>query len=170
MAGMIVVTDPGTYSAVYPALLHAAWNGATVADMIFPIFLLAMGVAISLSFAARLQGGAARRALATHVLVRTLLLFVLGLAVNGFPDYSFNTLRIPGVLQRIAFCYLAGGLVYLVLSRVETPEGIFEKGMGNRRNCVHDSGWVLGRSDTDSRAGLRSASPGFAGKPRRLYR
>ncbi len=116
VAGMIVVTDPGTYSAVYPPLLHAPWNGATAADMIFPTFLFAVGVAITLSFAARLQRGESRSALATHVLVRSLLLFLIGLAINGFPDYSLSTLRIPGILQRIALCYLAGGLIYLGLS------------------------------------------------------
>jgi predicted acyltransferase len=113
IAGMILVTDPGTYSAVYWPLLHAQWNGATPTDMIFPCFLFMSGVAITLSFAARMERGADRGALARHIAVRCVVLFVVGLLVNGFPDYDLHTVRIPGILQRIAICYLCGGLIYL---------------------------------------------------------
>src|SRR5271154_1211488 len=85
IAGMILVTDPGTYSAVYWPLLHAQWNGATPTDMIFPCFLFMSGVAITLSFAARIERGDNRGALARHILVRCVVLFVIGLLVNGFP-------------------------------------------------------------------------------------
>ena len=116
VAGIILVTDPGTYSAVYWPLLHAQWNGATPTDMIFPGFLFAVGIAITLSFASRIDRGASRGRLAVHVLRRSAVIFVLGLIVNGFPDYNLHTIRIPGVLQRIALCYLAGALLYLALS------------------------------------------------------
>jgi predicted acyltransferase len=113
IAGMILVTDPGTYNAVYWPLMHAQWNGATPTDMIFPCFLFMSGVAITLSFAARIERGAGRGALARHIAVRCVVLFVIGLLVNGFPDYDLHTVRIPGILQRIAICYLCGGLIYL---------------------------------------------------------
>lgn len=113
IAGMILVTDPGTYSAVYKPLLHAAWNGATPTDMIFPSFLFIVGVSITLSFASRVARGASRAKLAGHVLRRSAVIFFLGLLVNGFPDYNLHTLRVPGVLQRIAICYLCGALLYL---------------------------------------------------------
>jgi predicted acyltransferase len=113
VAGMILVTDPGTYSAVYWPLRHAEWNGATPTDMIFPSFLFIVGVAIPFSFAKRIERGADRARLAGHVVLRSALLFVIGLIVNGFPDYDLHTLRIPGILQRIALCYLCGGLIYL---------------------------------------------------------
>jgi predicted acyltransferase len=113
IAGMILVTDPGTYSAVYWPLLHAQWNGATPTDMIFPCFLFMSGVATTLSFAARIERGADRGTLARHIVVRCVVLFVIGLLVNGFPDYDLHTVRIPGILQRIAICYLCGGLIYL---------------------------------------------------------
>ena len=113
VAGMILVTDPGTYSAVYWPLRHAEWNGATPTDMIFPSFLFIVGVAVTLSFAARIQRGADRARLAGHVVLRSGMLFAIGLIVNGFPDYDLHTLRIPGILQRIALCYLCGGLIYL---------------------------------------------------------
>jgi predicted acyltransferase len=113
VAGMILVTDPGTYNAVYWPLRHAEWNGATPTDMIFPSFLFIVGVAIPLSFAARIERGADRARLARHVVLRSVMLFAMGLIVNGFPDYDLHTLRIPGILQRIALCYLCGGLIYL---------------------------------------------------------
>ncbi len=61
VAGMILVTDPGTYSAVYWPLLHAQWNGATPTDMIFPSFLVVVGIAMTFSFASRISRGSSRR-------------------------------------------------------------------------------------------------------------
>lgn len=113
LAGMILVTDPGSYSFVYPQLLHAQWFGATATDMIFPSFLFIVGVAITLAFASRLEKGSSRVMLAGHILRRSAIIFVIGLALNGFPDHHLHTLRIPGVLQRIAVCYLAASLLYL---------------------------------------------------------
>jgi len=117
VAGMILVTDPGTYGAVYWPLLHAPWNGWTPTDMIFPGFLFAVGVAITLSFASRIERGYDRSRLARHVLFRSIVVFLLGLLINGFPDYNLHTIRIPGVLQRIALCYLCGALLYLGISQ-----------------------------------------------------
>jgi predicted acyltransferase len=116
IAGMILVTDPGTYSAVYPQLMHAQWNGATATDMIFPSFLVIIGVAMTFSFASRIERGADRSQLLLHVFTRSVLLIFLGLLVNGFPEYNLHTIRIPGILQRIALCYFAGSLLYLAVS------------------------------------------------------
>src|ERR1700721_4335441 len=85
IAGMILVTDPGTYSAVFPPLLHAAWQGATPTDMIFPAFLFMVGVSIVFSTQARLRRGVTRAQLIAHILIRAIALILLGLAVNGFP-------------------------------------------------------------------------------------
>jgi predicted acyltransferase len=113
VAGMILVTDPGTYNAVYWPLLHAQWNGWTPTDMIFPGFLFAVGVALTLSLASRLEKGIGRAELAQHVVFRSVVIFIIGLAVNGFPDYNLHTIRVPGVLQRIALCYLFAALLYI---------------------------------------------------------
>ncbi len=115
VAGMILVTDPGTYSAVYPPLRHAAWDGATLTDMIFPCFLVMVGVSMTLSFAARIARGASRASLALHACRRAALLIFLGLLVNGFPFYDLSHLRFPGILQRIGVCYLLAALLYLAL-------------------------------------------------------
>jgi predicted acyltransferase len=114
IAGMILVTDPGTYSYVYSPLRHAEWMGATATDMIFPAFLFMAGLSISFSFASQIKRGTSPTMLVQHLLRRSLVLFILGLVLNGFPDYQLHSLRIPGILQRIAVCYLCGGALYLL--------------------------------------------------------
>jgi predicted acyltransferase len=118
VAAMILVTDPGTYAAVYPQLRHAVWQGATAADMIFPSFLVMVGAAMTLSFRARLMRGADRGHLLFHALRRGTVMLVLGLVVNGFPNYDLHNLRLPGILQRIAVCYVLGACMYLAASEV----------------------------------------------------
>ena len=49
MAGMVIVNNPGDGSHVYWPLDHAAWNGWTPTDLIFPFFLFIVGVSITLS-------------------------------------------------------------------------------------------------------------------------
>jgi predicted acyltransferase len=133
VAGMILVTDPGTYNAVYPPLLHATWDGATATDMIFPAFLFIVGVAITLSLSSRIQRGYTRASLLWHALRRSAVIFAIGLVVNGFPDYNLHTLRIPGVLQRIALCYLCGSVLYLATARPSRAE---ERGAAKRSAIV----------------------------------
>ncbi len=134
VAGMILVTDPGTYSAVYPPLLHAVWQGATPTDMIFPSFLFVMGASIALSTEGRLRRGQTKATIATHALRRAAVLVVLGLAVNGFPFYHWSTLRFPGILQRIAVCSLAATLLYLgLLPPVGDLQARREQGSDQRR-------------------------------------
>src|SRR5579875_155462 len=68
VAGMILVTDPGTYAHRYAPLCHADWNGPTATDIIFPSFLVTVGISLVLSFTARLARGATFAALAGHAL------------------------------------------------------------------------------------------------------
>jgi predicted acyltransferase len=113
IAAMILVNDPGSWSHIYPPLEHAEWNGWTPTDLIFPFFLFIVGVSLTLSFASRIARGLTRGALAIHVVRRSALIFAIGLFLNGFPDFDFSSIRIMGVLQRIALCYLVAGLLYL---------------------------------------------------------
>ena len=122
IAGMILVTDPGTYSAVYKPLMHAQWENPTPTDMIFPSFLVIVGMAIPLSFVSHLRRGKTRKEIFGHIIKRIILLFLLGLILNGFPDYNLHTIRIPGVLQRIALCYLAGATLYLAATNTDTTQ------------------------------------------------
>lgn len=120
IAGMILVNNPGTWSAIYPQLRHAVWNGWTFTDWIFPFFLWIVGVAMTFSFAKRLEEGGSKREIVLHVFRRAVIIFALGLFLSAFPfglilnhNFSFSTIRIPGVLQRIAVCYLGASLIYL---------------------------------------------------------
>jgi predicted acyltransferase len=123
VAGMILVTNAGSWDFVYWPLKHAEWNGVTPTDMIFPSFLLIVGVSMSLSFAARFRRGESRMHLLVHVVERGVLLILLGLFLNGFPLFDWHDLRIPGVLQRIGLCYLIAGLVYLATVRQRRADG-----------------------------------------------
>src|SRR5439155_1198116 len=109
VAAMVLVNIPGTWRAVYPPLRHAPWHGWTPTDVIFPFFVFIVGVAIPLALEPRI-GNAGRGAVVFRVVRRSLVIFALGIILNGFPEYAWATLRIPGVLQRIAVCYLAAAL------------------------------------------------------------
>jgi len=116
IAFMILVNNSG--DRAYRPLQHSDWNGWTPTDLVFPVFLFLMGASIVFSFESRLGRGASRSSLLVHTLRRFVILFLLGLLVNGFPLFHWETLRIYGVLQRIALCFLACGLLYLIDRRV----------------------------------------------------
>ena len=117
IAGMILVNKPGSWAHVYPPLRHAVWHGATPTDLVFPFFLFAIGVAMPFSFAAREARGDSRALLWRHVLVRALILYGLGLFMTAVPRFDFATVRLVGVLARIAMVYLVAGTLVLFLSR-----------------------------------------------------
>jgi predicted acyltransferase len=115
VAAMILVNSPGAEAHGYWLLRHAPWDGLQPADVIFPAFLVIAGVAIPLSFAPLRTRGAARQALRARIWRRTRVIFGLGLLLNALPWFDWDVLRIPGVLQRIALCYGAAGLIALYL-------------------------------------------------------
>ena len=112
IAGMILVNNPGSWGHVYAPLLHAPWHGWTPTDFIFPFFLFIVGVSMAFSFE-KLQATSSRSDIYKKVLKRTAILFALGLFLSGFPKYDLSTLRIPGVLQRIALVYCAASFIFL---------------------------------------------------------
>jgi predicted acyltransferase len=112
IASMILVNNPGS-SAAYPPLQHAKWHGWTFTDLVFPFFLWIVGVAMTLSLAKRVERGDDRTRLLMHIVKRSALIFLIGLFLNGFPYFELSHIRIPGVLQRIALCYLIAGIVFL---------------------------------------------------------
>ncbi|HXK09797.1 MAG TPA: heparan-alpha-glucosaminide N-acetyltransferase domain-containing protein [Vicinamibacteria bacterium] len=118
IAGMILVNNPGDESVAYWPLLHAEWNGWTPTDLIFPFFLFIVGVSMAYSFRSRLERGASRSELLRHVLWRGMVLFALGMILNGFPDrYQLSSWRVYGVLQRIAVCYVISAVLALWTDR-----------------------------------------------------
>jgi predicted acyltransferase len=112
VAGMILVNNPGTWEAIHPPLQHAEWNGLTPTDLVFPFFLFIVGVAIPLALGKRIAEGVTA-AVYWKILRRSAVIFLIGLFIAAFPYFDFSTLRIPGVLQRIAVCYLIVSLIFL---------------------------------------------------------
>jgi predicted acyltransferase len=121
IAGMVLVNNPGTWSAIYSPLEHAAWHGATPTDFVFPFFLFIVGISITLALGKRVETGVVNRDIHLKIFKRFLLIFAFGLFLATFPFYNFtkgewldiSTVRIMGVLQRIAVCYLVSALIFL---------------------------------------------------------
>ena len=170
IAGMVLVNNPGTWSAIYGPLKHAEWHGITPTDYIFPFFLFIVGVAVPIALNKRIAEGITRDVY-LKIFSRSAAIFASGLAISALPlfvinetaipwplkwtaalsiiaalyflylrnfrialalfgvwavivfgsyfagyaitPYNFGTMRIPGVLQRIAVCYLIVSIIYL---------------------------------------------------------
>ncbi len=131
VAGMILVNNPGSWGHIFPPLRHAAWAGCTPTDLVFPFFLFVVGAAMAFSFAK--YNESLTRESVKKLLKRGFLIFIVGLGLNAFPFYPYtpdtslgfwgnfaahlDNLRIFGVLQRIAICYVIGGLIALWLKK-----------------------------------------------------
>lgn len=114
---MILVNNPGSWNHVYPPLLHAEWHGFTPTDLVFPAFLFIVGVAMAFSFARYTQRrSTVPKEVYLRIFRRSAILFILGLFLNGFYTYDWETIRIMGVLQRISVAYLLSSLIVLNLS------------------------------------------------------
>lgn len=114
IAFMILVNNNGNEAIAYWPLKHAAWNGFTPTDLVFPTFLFLVGISTVFSTASRLAQGATRRSLFLHVLRRSFILYLLGLIVNSFPYFHLHTMRFYGVLPRIAICYFITASLYII--------------------------------------------------------
>jgi predicted acyltransferase len=104
IAGMVLVNNPGDWNHAYSQLLHAKWHGWTFTDWIFPFFLFIVGVSMVFSLAKKPIASDRRFAAVLSLWKRAAIIFLIGLTLNFIPNFSFETLRIPGVLQRIALC------------------------------------------------------------------
>ncbi|MDR7117034.1 heparan-alpha-glucosaminide N-acetyltransferase domain-containing protein [Caulobacter sp. BE254] len=129
VAGMILVTSPGSWDRAYAPLKHAAWRGWTPADLVFPTFLFCVGMAIGLSVPRLRAGEGASAALWLKVARRTALLILLGLALNALPSFDLAHLRIPGVLQRIGLCYALASAICILPAKAE-PGGVPRLNLG----------------------------------------
>lgn len=152
IALMVLVNNPGSWKTAWPPLLHAEWNGLTIADLVFPLFLFVMGVSMYLS----LRKGGFR--LSWKIGKRALLLIALGLLLNligcfvrgkGLAFYRFT-----GVLQRFGLCFALAAAVVCSLPHKVLPwlsgglllayEGILLSGNG----FVHGPENVIARFDS----------------------
>lgn len=113
VAAMLLVNNPGDWSAVFAPLRHSEWHGCTPTDLVFPFFLFLVGVSMAFSVAPRAHDVAARSALARGVLERALRIAIAGVLLHLLVWWALHTphFRIWGVLQRIALCAGAVGVV-----------------------------------------------------------
>ncbi|RZJ88242.1 MAG: DUF1624 domain-containing protein [Chryseobacterium sp.] len=119
VALMIVVNTPGDWGNIYAPLKHSDWHGFTPTDWVFPTFLFVVGNAIS--FSMKKMGQMSASQFLPKVFKRTIIIFLIGLFLNGFPFFHyeedkivFNNLldmRLWGVLQRISVCYCLASLM-----------------------------------------------------------
>ena len=115
--GMILVITPGNWSKRFNWMNHAEWRGYPLSDMIFPTFLFCVGMAIVISFNSRTNQQKSTSQLFVKIVKRTILLILIGLIINGFPFYDLTTIRIPGVLQRIALSYFITGSLWIIFKK-----------------------------------------------------
>lgn len=133
VALMILVNNPGSWAHIFPPLEHAGWHGVTPTDLVFPFFLFAVGNAMAFVIP-RLE---ANNSFWRKVIKRSILIFLIGLFLNWFPFIKydvagnivakpFETLRLFGVLQRIALCYFfAAILIHFFKARGAFVAGAF---------------------------------------------
>ena len=132
VAGMLLVNNPGTWSAIHDPLEHAAWHGWTPTVLIFPFFLFIVGITTYLSLGARRARGDSDEAIRAQIVRRGALIFLFGLLINGFPYFTWGDVagvaepslgqrivdrllhwRVLGVLQRIGIAYAIAALLTL---------------------------------------------------------
>ena len=120
IAFMILVNDPGDWAHVFAPLDHAPWNGWTLTDLVFPTFLFLVGASIIFSLDARAAKGNCRKTLSGHVILRCLKILLLQYILVFFPAMHWHTMRIYGVLPRIALCYLFAGLILIATMKLKS--------------------------------------------------
>lgn len=113
IAAMLLVNNPGDWGNVYAPLLHAKWHGWTFTDWVFPFFVFISGMAMTISLARRAQAGADKGRLLLTTARRALVIIAIGLLLNLIPYFNFETVRIPGVLQRLGLCTLLAAPIVL---------------------------------------------------------
>ena len=141
IAGMILVNNPGSWGHLYAPLRHAEWNGFTPTDLVFPFFMFIMGISTYISL--KKYDFAYSHAALRKILRRTVVIFVIGMAIGWFsrfcyywasaPDdlsfgqnlwnavWTFDRMRILGVMQRLALCYCAASIVALTVKHRYIP-------------------------------------------------
>ncbi len=142
IAGMILVNNPGNWNKIYAPLGHSEWNGLTPTDLVFPFFVLIMGISIYLSFK-KFNFKISTKTF-TKLLRRSVLIFLIGLFLNWFglfysefnalssegysflekiriASLNFEKLRILGVLQRLAIISFFGSIIILLVKHKYIP-------------------------------------------------
>ncbi|MBQ8224067.1 MAG: DUF1624 domain-containing protein [Bacteroides sp.] len=141
IAGMILVNNPGTWGHIYAPLRHAEWNGLTPTDLVFPFFMFIMGISTYISL--KKYNFQFSSAALMKILKRTVVIFLIGMAIGWFSRFcrywvsapedlsffenlwnsvwTFDRMRILGVMQRLALCYCATSIIALTMKHKHIP-------------------------------------------------
>ena len=184
VAGLRKVSNSGWIREWSHQLEHVAWAGFHFEDLIFPMFVFIVGVSIVFSLGRTIEQHG-RRAAMVRIFRRALLLYLLGIFYYGGFSTPLTEIRLLGVLQRIALCYLCAGLIFcfwglrgrviwcvgllvgywLVMTLVPVPGGVagnFAEGH-NLANWVDQQYLPLRKWDIDhDPEGLLSTLPAIA--------
>lgn len=114
IAGMIMVNNPGSWSNVYPPLLHADWHGVTPTDWVFPFFLFIVGVSIALALGKRKSKGIPMAQLSKKIVSRTIIIFGLGLFLTAFPKFGFTEPE-PKLVKSVLYLLLSGAMIAIFI-------------------------------------------------------
>ncbi|AMM52782.1 N-acetylglucosamine related transporter, NagX [Rufibacter sp. DG15C] len=114
---MILVNNPGNWGKIYSPLKHATWHGCTPTDLVFPFFLFIVGVSIAYALDRNKHLPETHKATLLRIVQRGLTLFALGMFLALFPKFEVDTVRIPGVLQRIGVVFIIAAILFLKTSR-----------------------------------------------------
>ena len=141
IAGMIMVNNPGTWAHIYAPLRHAEWNGLTPTDLVFPFFMFIMGISTYISL--KKYNFEFSRAAGMKILKCTILIFLIGMGIGWFSKFcyywtsptegigfgaqlweaawTFDRIRILGVMQRLALCYGTTAIIALTMKHRNIP-------------------------------------------------
>jgi predicted acyltransferase len=117
VAAMILVNNPGDWGNIYAPLEHSKWNGCTPTDLVFPFFLFIVGVSIVFAMGSKKADPAIHTKAILKALRRSITIFALALFFSLMPKFDFSTVRIMGVLPRIAIVFFISTVLYIKLTR-----------------------------------------------------
>ena len=92
---------------------HSVWNGLTLYDTIFPLFLFIAGISFPFSYAKQVSNGATRGHIYRKIITRGIVLFLFGLIYNGFLELKLDSFRIYSVLGRIGFAWMIAAILFI---------------------------------------------------------
>ncbi|MBR5541625.1 MAG: DUF1624 domain-containing protein [Bacteroides sp.] len=167
IAGMILVNNPGSWGYIYAPLRHAEWNGLTPTDLVFPFFMFIMGISTYISL--KKYNFEFSQSAALKIVKRTIVIFLVGLAIGWFSRFcrywasvpedlsffenlwasvwTFDRMRILGVMQRLALCYGATSIIALTMKHKHIPYLIVSLLVGYFVLLMCGNGYVYGEEN-----------------------
>lgn len=103
---------PGTIGSFFERqLTHKDWAGIAFYDLIFPLFVFIVGVSLVFSLS-KIIAQHGKAAACRRILLRSFVLYLVGIYYYGGFAKTIDDIRLMGVLQRIALCYCFAGLIF----------------------------------------------------------